>query len=129
MSALAIINEALECGVRVRLSGDSLALKATEPWASLLAKLKKHKAEIVALLRQEVRAVRPAGYSDLEWLAAIADAKRLGYPPEGETSAPPTASIAVKRLQACYAPVEGGDCSLAWLQRLSQLGTIRAQCG
>ena len=49
--------------------------------AALLAKLKANKSGIVALLRQAACAVRPAGYSDAEWLAAIADAKRLGYPP------------------------------------------------
>jgi hypothetical protein len=82
LSALAVIKEAAKCGVRVSLSGDSLALKAaTKPSADLLAKLQKHKRWIVALLQQEARA-RPAGYSDLEWLAAIADAKRLGYPPK-----------------------------------------------
>jgi len=36
------------------LNGDNLALKASaKPSAALLAKLKAHKAEIVALLRQE----------------------------------------------------------------------------
>ncbi len=88
MSALGVLKDAAECGLRVSLSGDSLALKATtKPSADLLAKLQKHKRGIVALLRQEARAVRPSGYSDLEWFAAIADAKRLGYPPEGETNA------------------------------------------
>jgi hypothetical protein len=56
MSALATIKEAAECGVRIRLYGDSVALKATtEPSADLLASLKQHKAEIVALLRKEGR--------------------------------------------------------------------------
>jgi hypothetical protein len=41
-------------GHRVSLNGDSLALMAaTKPSASLLAKLKQHKAEIVAALRLE----------------------------------------------------------------------------
>jgi hypothetical protein len=54
LSALAIIKEAADCGVSVSLNGDSLALKAaTKPSASLLAKLKQHKAEIVAALRLE----------------------------------------------------------------------------
>ena len=35
----------------------------------------------VALLRQAACAIRPAGYSDVEWLAAVADAQRLRYPP------------------------------------------------
>jgi hypothetical protein len=57
LTALAIIKEAAALGVRVNLNGDSLALKAaTKPPADLLAKLKQHKAEIVALLRQEARA-------------------------------------------------------------------------
>jgi hypothetical protein len=59
MSALAILKDAAECSMHVSLSGGSLA----------------------------ARAVRPAGYSDLEWFAAIADAKRLGYPPDGGTNA------------------------------------------
>jgi TubC N-terminal docking domain len=114
LSALAIIQQAAECGIRLSLNGDNVAFKAsTKPSSDMLAALKKHKAEIVALLRQEVRAVRPAGYSDLEWLAAIVDAKRLGYPLEGETNAPPTASIAVKKLQACYAPIEGSVMPMA----------------
>jgi hypothetical protein len=67
---------------RRHLNGNNLALKApAKPPDALLDKLKANKAEIVALLRQAACAVRPAGYSDAEWLAAIADAKRLGYPP------------------------------------------------
>jgi hypothetical protein len=77
-----MLKEAAACGVRLSLNGDNLALKASaKPSAALLAKLKANKAEIVALLRQAACAVRPAGYSDAEWLAAIANAKRLGYPP------------------------------------------------
>ena len=54
MSAQAIIKQAADCGVSVSLNGDSLALTAaTKPSASLLAKLKQHKAEIVAALRPE----------------------------------------------------------------------------
>ena len=69
----------------VGLNGGNLALKApAKPPDALLAKLKANKAEIIALLRQAACAVRPAGYSDEEWLAAIADAKRLGYPPREE---------------------------------------------
>jgi hypothetical protein len=47
----------------------------------LLDRLRRNKPEIVALLRQAACAIRPAGYSDVEWLAAVADAQRLGYPP------------------------------------------------
>jgi hypothetical protein len=54
LSAQAIIKQAADFGVSVSLNGDSLALKAaTKPSASLLAKLKQHKAEIVAALRLE----------------------------------------------------------------------------
>jgi hypothetical protein len=60
LSALAIIKEAADCGVRVSLNGASLALKAvTKPSDELLAKLREHKAEIVALLRQEAGIARP----------------------------------------------------------------------
>ena len=49
-----MLKEAAACGVRLSLNGDNLALKASaKPSAALLAKLKAHKAEIVALLRQE----------------------------------------------------------------------------
>jgi TubC N-terminal docking domain len=82
MSAVTLIREAAKSGVWVGLNGGNLALKAAaKPPDVLLAKLKANKAEIVALLRQAACAVRPAGYSDTEWLAAIADAKRLGYSP------------------------------------------------
>jgi len=48
MSALATIKEAAECGVRISLNGDSVALKATtKPSTDLLASLKQHNAEIV----------------------------------------------------------------------------------
>ena len=82
MSAVTLIREAAKSGVWVGLNGGNLALKApAKPPDALLAKLKANKAEIVALLRHAACAVRPAGYSDAEWLEAIADAKRLGYPP------------------------------------------------
>jgi TubC N-terminal docking domain len=61
LSALAIIKEAAKCGVRVSLNGDSLALKAvTKPPADLLAKLRAHKSEVIAQLRQEACAAHPA---------------------------------------------------------------------
>ena len=60
MNAQAIIKEAADCGVRVNLNGDSLAVKAaTKPSAALLAKLQQHKAEIVAALRLEAGVARP----------------------------------------------------------------------
>ncbi len=60
MSAQAVLKEAADSGVRVNLNGDRLALKAAaSPPASLLAKLKQHKAEIVAALRQEAGGSQP----------------------------------------------------------------------
>jgi hypothetical protein len=83
LSALAVIKEAAESGVRVSLNGDNVALKATvRPSMDLLARFQKHKRGIVALLRQAAVPIRPAGYSDLEWLAAVDDAKRLSQPRE-----------------------------------------------
>jgi TubC N-terminal docking domain len=82
MSAVTLIREAAKSGVWFGLNGGNLVLEApAKPPDALLAKLKANKAEIVALLRQAACAVRPVGYSDAEWLAAIADAERLGYPP------------------------------------------------
>ena len=82
MSAANLIRDAARTGVWVGLDGDKLALRArVKPPDALLAKLKANKPEIIALLRQAACAVRPAGYSDAEWLAAVADADRLGYPP------------------------------------------------
>jgi hypothetical protein len=54
LSAQTLLKEAADCGVSVNLNGDRLALNAvTKPSASLLDKLKQHKAEIVATLRLE----------------------------------------------------------------------------
>ncbi|MEJ0096519.1 MAG: hypothetical protein WDN46_24840 [Methylocella sp.] len=54
MSARAALNDAADCGVLVRLNGDNLALKAAaKPSRDLLAKLRKHKPEIIALLQHE----------------------------------------------------------------------------
>jgi TubC N-terminal docking domain len=82
MSAANLIKEASRAGVWIGLDGDKLALRASaKPPDELIARLKASKAELVALLRQAASAVRPKGYCDAEWLAAVADAKRLGYPP------------------------------------------------
>jgi hypothetical protein len=84
MSVANLIREASKSGVWVGLDGDNMTLAAaTKPSDELIAKLRGNKASIVSLLRQAALAVRPAGYSDTEWLAAAADAGRLGYPPEG----------------------------------------------
>jgi hypothetical protein len=81
LNAVTLIREASKSGVWIGLDGDKLALMApVKPPDELIAKLKSNKASIVALLRQSVLAVRPSGYSDAEWLAAVADAGRLGYP-------------------------------------------------
>jgi hypothetical protein len=82
MSVANLIREASKSGVWVGLDGDKMTLAAaTKPSDELIAKLRGNKAS--TLLRQAALAVRPAGYSDTEWLAAAADAGRLGYPPEG----------------------------------------------
>ncbi len=51
------------------------------PFGSFGSDQGRHVCRNDALLRQAACAVRPAGYSDAEWLAAVADADRLGYPP------------------------------------------------
>ena len=77
-----LIREASKAGVWIGLDGDKLALEAPKKLPdALLAKIKANKPYIIALLRQAACSVRPAGYSDAEWLAAVADADRLGYPP------------------------------------------------
>jgi TubC N-terminal docking domain len=82
LSALAIIKEAADAGLRLQLEGERLTFRAkAKPSDALLSKLKQHKLEIVELL-QKTAAIRPSGYSDSQWLAALADAKRLGYPPK-----------------------------------------------
>ncbi len=77
MSARSVLKDASDCGVRVSLSGDNLAFKATvRPAPELLATLRQNKPEIISILRA---AMRPKNVSDDEWLAAVADAARLGY--------------------------------------------------
>jgi hypothetical protein len=100
MSAGEALKAARAIGIRVGIDGDDLVLEASAPPpCAVLDLLSRHKADIVTLLQGQggqeqegqvhVRVhgnvwggVRPAGYSDLEWQAAIADAKRLGYPPK-----------------------------------------------
>src|ERR1700730_3123574 len=54
MTAASVLKEAATCGVKLRLRSGKLQLKAeAKPPDELLAKLKEHKAEIVALLRRE----------------------------------------------------------------------------
>jgi hypothetical protein len=82
LNAATVIKEAAGHGIKLWLDGEKpkIAAKA-KPSEYLLGNIRIHKAEIVALLRQAALAVRPKGYSDAEWLGAVADAKRLGYPP------------------------------------------------
>jgi hypothetical protein len=54
MSAAAILRDAAECGVVLSLNGADVAFKAAiRPPPELLARLREHKAEIVALLAAE----------------------------------------------------------------------------
>ena len=68
MTAAGVLKEAADCGVCVNLNGGRLQLKAeTKPPDELVAKLKQHKAEIVALLRQEVDEAASAATSRPSW--------------------------------------------------------------
>jgi hypothetical protein len=54
MSAAAVLRDAAECGVVLSLNGANVAFKAAvRPSPELLARLREHKAEIVALLAAE----------------------------------------------------------------------------
>jgi hypothetical protein len=79
MSALAIIKEAADCGVRISLNGDSVALKAATNRRTRSPISKNTNPGLSRWLRQAAVPIGPAGYSDLEWLAAITDAKRQDY--------------------------------------------------
>lgn len=60
MSAAAVLKDAASAGVALSLNGDNIAFKATtRPHADLIARLREHKAEIVALLRQETSVEPP----------------------------------------------------------------------
>ena len=100
MSAAEALKAARAVGIRVGVDGEELVLEASAPPpCAVLDLLSRHKADSVALLQGQggqgqegkvpvrlhgnVRGVvRPVGFSDLEWQAAITDAKRLGYPPK-----------------------------------------------
>ena len=43
---------------------------------------KRKRFRPIECAKQETAATRPNRYTDAEWLAAIADARRLGYPPK-----------------------------------------------
>lgn len=77
----ALIREFSQAGVIVELDGDNLEISAPDkPPDELIAKLKANKAELVAILRQAALATCPKGYSQEQWLAAVADARRLRKP-------------------------------------------------
>jgi hypothetical protein len=117
LSALAITKEAADCGVRVNLNGDSLALKATtKPSASVLTKLQLHKAEIVALLRQDAGVARPEpDDADLEERKGMA----MGSVPEPYLDA-------WARLQ-CQKPMRVSDDD--WRQAIDAAGRFLDQWG
>jgi hypothetical protein len=76
MSALTVLKDATDSGVRISLKGDNLAFKATvRPPPELLAKLREHKAEIVALLRQVVCADPAQPFSPRPTVASGEDAR------------------------------------------------------
>jgi hypothetical protein len=63
MSAAAVLRDAAECGVSLSLNGANVAFKAAvRPPPALLARLREHKAEIVALLRREIATEPPAAH-------------------------------------------------------------------
>ena len=72
MSLIALLQDAADTGVRISLRGSNLALKAAvKPPPQLIAELRAHKAEIVALLRERMCAApaqpvspRPEASSD-----------------------------------------------------------------
>ena len=68
MTTASVLKEAAACGVKLLLSGGKLKLKAeAKPPDELLAKLKEHKAGIVALLRQEADEAASAATSRPSW--------------------------------------------------------------
>lgn len=77
MKATEAFQAARQFNVQIKLCGDNLALDAPEaPPEWVLDALRENKPQIVAILRASIR---PAGYSDDAWLAAVSDAVRLGY--------------------------------------------------
>lgn len=61
MTIVAVLKDLADNGVRLALKGDNLALKAAvRPPSALIERLREHKAEIVALLRQEAGSEPPS---------------------------------------------------------------------
>jgi hypothetical protein len=83
LTAATALTEASGFGVTVAVDGEDLRLggKTSRLPPDLLAELRLNKPGIIALLRQAACSPRPKGYTDAEWLAAVADARRLGYLP------------------------------------------------
>ena len=117
LSALAISQRSAENSVRVSLNGDGLALNAAaKPSAALLAKLKRHKAGIVALLRQEAFAAKPEP-------DAVELEERKGM---AMASVPEPYLDAWARLQ-CQKPMRGPDAE--WRQAIDAAGRFLDQWG
>jgi hypothetical protein len=77
MTVTDILRNAARYNVRAWLEGDGMRMHApVKPPDHIISALKENKPGIVAILRA---AIRPNGYSDDEWLAAVGDAARLGY--------------------------------------------------
>lgn len=57
MTAISLLAEVRAAGVPVRLDGDSIKIPKTTP-ADLKARLRKHKAEVLAMLRYETLVAR-----------------------------------------------------------------------
>jgi hypothetical protein len=61
MIIVAVLKDLADNGVTLALKGDNLALKAAvRPPSELIERLREHKAEIVALLRQEAGSEQPS---------------------------------------------------------------------
>ncbi len=116
MSARSILKGASDCGVRVSLNGDNLAFKATvRPAPELLAKLKAHKAEIVALLRNDAACSPEPDQVKLEERKAMA-----------MDSVPERYLDAWARLQ-CQKPMRVSDAD--WRQAIDDAGRFLDQWG
>ena len=77
MKATEAFQAARQFNVQINLCGENLALDAPEaPPERVLDALRENKPQILAILRASIR---PAGYSDDAWHAAVGDAARLGY--------------------------------------------------
>ena len=89
MTAASVLKEAATCGVKLRLRSGKLQLKAeAKPPDELLAKLKEHKAEIVALLRREADETASAATSRPSWWP-LPHPRITREPPFGSSGAPP----------------------------------------